>query len=172
VAIIGPISGEINIADCTTVPNCTDRRLGVLKPLSSVCESTHSDNDDEVLQYATVVPFPSGKAALTRKAVPMDGMKQVIFDPYKYLASPGIGRRLVRFKAKHVLFSQGSPADAVFYIHSGRAKLTVVSKSGKEATVTLLAAGDFVGEESISEPCRRSYRYGLCSYRLCRPQNR
>jgi CRP/FNR family cyclic AMP-dependent transcriptional regulator len=84
----------------------------------------------------------------------MDGLIQVIFDPYKYLASPGLGRRLVRFKAKHVLFSQGSPADAVFYIHSGRAKLTVVSKKGKEATVTLLAAGDFVGEESISEPCR------------------
>jgi CRP-like cAMP-binding protein len=84
----------------------------------------------------------------------MDGMKQETFDPYKYLASPGLGRRLVRFKAKHVLFSQGSPADAVFYIHSGRAKLTVVSKRGKEATVTLLATGDFVGEESISEPCR------------------
>jgi CRP/FNR family cyclic AMP-dependent transcriptional regulator len=84
----------------------------------------------------------------------MDGMKQVEFDPYKYLTSPGIGRRLIRFKAKHVFFSQGSPADAVFYIHSGRAKLTVVSTKGKEATVTLLAAGDFVGEESISEPCR------------------
>jgi len=91
---------------------------------------------------------------MTRKAVPMDGLKQVVFDPYKYLASPGIGRRLIRFKAKHVLFSQGTPADAVFYIHSGRAKLTVVSKRGKEATVTLLAAGDFVGEESTSEPCR------------------
>jgi len=84
----------------------------------------------------------------------MDGMKQVLFDLHKYLASPGIGRRLIRFKAKHILFSQGSPADAVFYIHSGRAKLTVVSKRGKEATVTLLAAGDFVGEDSISEPCR------------------
>jgi CRP/FNR family transcriptional regulator, cyclic AMP receptor protein len=83
----------------------------------------------------------------------MDGTKQIVFDPNKYLASPGIGRRLFRFKAKHVFFSQGSPADAVFYIHSGRAKLTVVSTRGKEATVTLLATGDFVGEESISEAC-------------------
>jgi CRP-like cAMP-binding protein len=48
------------------------------------------------------------------------------------------------------MFSQGSIADAVYYIRTGRAKLTVVSKRGKEATVTLLAAGDFVGEESIS----------------------
>jgi len=45
---------------------------------------------------------------------------------------------------------QGHPADSIFYIQSGRARLTVVSKSGKEATITLLAAGDFVGEESIA----------------------
>jgi CRP/FNR family cyclic AMP-dependent transcriptional regulator len=57
---------------------------------------------------------------------------------------------MVQFKAKQVLFSQGSLADCVFYVRSGRAKLTVVSKRGKEATVTLLAAGDFVGEESIA----------------------
>jgi len=84
----------------------------------------------------------------------MDAMKQIEFDTHKYLATPGVGRRLIKFKAKDVLFSQGSPADAVFYIHSGRAKLTVVSTSGKEATVTLLTSGDFVGEESISEACR------------------
>jgi CRP/FNR family cyclic AMP-dependent transcriptional regulator len=80
----------------------------------------------------------------------MDGVKNVVFDPIKYLASSGPGRRVIRFKANHVLFSQGSPADAVFYIHSGRAKLTVVSKNGKEATVTLLSGGDFVGEESAA----------------------
>lgn len=84
----------------------------------------------------------------------MDGITQATFDPYKYLANSGIGRRVIRFKAKHLFFSQGSPAEAVYYIHSGRAKLTVVSKRGKEATVTLLAAKDFVGEESISESCR------------------
>jgi CRP-like cAMP-binding protein len=84
----------------------------------------------------------------------MDGINIAAFDPQKYLANSGIGRRVIRYKAKHVFFSQGSPADAVFYIHSGRAKLTVVSKRGKEATVTLLTAGDFVGEESISEPSR------------------
>lgn len=80
----------------------------------------------------------------------MDGIKKIAFDPKWYLSSPGQGRKLVRFKAKHVFYSQGGAADSVFYIHSGRAKLTVVSKRGKEATVTLLAAGDFVGEESVS----------------------
>jgi len=81
----------------------------------------------------------------------MDGIKKVAFDPAMYLASSGPGRRIVRFKARGILFSQGSAADAVFYIHSGRAKLTVVSKRGKEATVSLLAARDFIGEESASD---------------------
>jgi CRP-like cAMP-binding protein len=52
--------------------------------------------------------------------------------------------------AKRAFFSQGDAADCVFYIQSGRAKVTVVSARGKEATITLLAAGDFVGEESMS----------------------
>jgi CRP/FNR family cyclic AMP-dependent transcriptional regulator len=72
------------------------------------------------------------------------------FDPAQFLSSTGLGRKLVHLKAKDTFFSQGSPADCVFYLQSGRAKLTVVSKKGKEATITLLAAGDFVGEESIA----------------------
>src|SRR5271163_4818519 len=72
------------------------------------------------------------------------------FDPSAFLANAGLGRRIVRLKAKHHFFIQGSPADCVFYLQSGRAKLTVVSKNGKEATITLLAAGDFVGEESLA----------------------
>ena len=79
----------------------------------------------------------------------MDGIQEARFDPAKYLASSGTGRKLIRYKSKKVLYSQGGLADSVFFIHSGRAKLTVVSRNGKEATVTLLAAGDFVGEESL-----------------------
>jgi CRP/FNR family cyclic AMP-dependent transcriptional regulator len=72
------------------------------------------------------------------------------FDPVAFLASAGTGRRMVRFRAKETFFTQGTAADSVFYIQSGRARLTVVSMSGKEATLALLEAGDFVGEESIS----------------------
>jgi CRP/FNR family cyclic AMP-dependent transcriptional regulator len=72
------------------------------------------------------------------------------FDPAVFLANAGLGRKLVRMKAKQIFFSQGNPADCVFYLQTGRAKLTVVSERGKEATITLLAAGDFVGEESIA----------------------
>jgi len=72
------------------------------------------------------------------------------FDPATYLKTDGIGRRLVQCKSKQSLFVQGGIADSVFYIHSGRARLTVVSNKGKEATITLLTTGDFVGEESIA----------------------
>jgi CRP/FNR family transcriptional regulator, cyclic AMP receptor protein len=72
------------------------------------------------------------------------------FDPAIFLANAGLGRRIVHFKAKGTLFTQGNPADCVFYLQSGRAKLTVVSSRGKEATITLLSPGEFVGEESIA----------------------
>jgi CRP/FNR family transcriptional regulator, cyclic AMP receptor protein len=72
------------------------------------------------------------------------------FDPLAFLANAGVGRKVLRLKAKAVIFSQGDPANAVFYIQTGRAKLTVVSEAGKQATITLLSAGDFVGEESVA----------------------
>jgi CRP/FNR family cyclic AMP-dependent transcriptional regulator len=72
------------------------------------------------------------------------------FDPATFLANAGLGRRIVQLKPKTVFFAQGMPADSVFYLQKGRAKLTVVSKAGKEATITLLSPGDFIGEESIA----------------------
>ena len=72
------------------------------------------------------------------------------FDIVAYLVAAGLGRSSSNYTAKQILFSQGDPADSVFYLQTGRAKLTVLSKSGKEATVTLLAAGDFFGEESMA----------------------
>jgi CRP-like cAMP-binding protein len=72
------------------------------------------------------------------------------FDAAAFLANAGVGRRVIRLKAKQVFFSQGSPSDSVFYLQKGRARLTVLSKSGKEATIVLHSAGDFIGEESIA----------------------
>jgi CRP/FNR family cyclic AMP-dependent transcriptional regulator len=76
------------------------------------------------------------------------------FDAAAFLTSAGLGRRIVRVKAKQFLFAQGNPADSVFYLQKGRAKLTVVSKNGKEATIALVSAGAFVGEESIAAAIR------------------
>jgi CRP-like cAMP-binding protein len=72
------------------------------------------------------------------------------FETAAFLGTEGSGRSIRNYTAKQIFFSQGRPADAVFYLQAGRAKLTVLSKSGKEATVTLLAAGDFFGEESMA----------------------
>jgi len=72
------------------------------------------------------------------------------FDVAAFLASAGVGRRIIQLAPKAVFFSQGDPADSVFYLQKGRAKVTVVSPTGKEATITLLSAGDFVGEEALA----------------------
>ena len=76
--------------------------------------------------------------------------KKPPFDARRISGEAGLGRRIVQLKPKQAFFSQGSPADSIFYLQKGRAKLTVVSKNGKEATITLLSAGDFVGEESLA----------------------
>ncbi|MGO9317573.1 MAG: Crp/Fnr family transcriptional regulator [Terracidiphilus sp.] len=80
----------------------------------------------------------------------MAAVKKNPFNPASFLASEGPGRNVLRHTSRQTFFSQGDPADSVFYLQSGRAKLTVVSKRGKEATVTMLAAGDFFGEESMA----------------------
>jgi CRP-like cAMP-binding protein len=72
------------------------------------------------------------------------------FDTAAFLSKAGLGRKIITVKPKHHFFTQGSAADCVFYLQAGRAKLTVVSKSGKEATITLISPGQFLGEESIA----------------------
>mgnify|MGYP001439715836 CR=1 FL=1 len=80
----------------------------------------------------------------------MPGTKKTKFDPASYMVAAGVTRKTIHVKANHVFFSQGGPANSIFFLEVGRAKLTVVSERGKEATVTLLSAGDFVGEESLA----------------------
>jgi CRP-like cAMP-binding protein len=72
------------------------------------------------------------------------------FDPKAFLAGSGKGRMLVDHPKNHQIFLQGDPADAIFYIHKGKIKLTVVSKQGKEAVVALLGPGDFFGEGCLA----------------------
>lgn len=72
------------------------------------------------------------------------------FSAAAFLANAGLGRRIVELQPKETFFCQGDLTDSVFYLQKGRAKLTVVSQNGKEATITLLSAGDFVGEECLA----------------------
>jgi len=72
------------------------------------------------------------------------------FDPKKFLATIGEGRRVLLFSKKQAIFAQGDPADAVFYLQRGKVQLSVVSKVGKEATIGILNEGDFFGEGSLA----------------------
>ncbi len=71
------------------------------------------------------------------------------FTPQSFLAKIGDGRTVLASRKKQTIFSQGDAADAVFYIQTGKVKLTVVSKQGKEAVVAMLEAGAFFGESCL-----------------------
>ena len=72
------------------------------------------------------------------------------FDPRIFLATIGEGRKVVAVPKKQTIFTQGDPADAVFYLQRGKVRLTVVSKAGKEATLGILNEGQFFGEGSLA----------------------
>lgn len=72
------------------------------------------------------------------------------FDPSAFLSQVGLGRTIIPLKKGQTVFSQGDPAEAIFYIQSGQVKLSVISSGGKEATIALLGAKDFLGEECVA----------------------
>jgi CRP/FNR family cyclic AMP-dependent transcriptional regulator len=83
-------------------------------------------------------------------ALPNLVMNKPGFDPRKFLATIGTGRKVVTFPQKQTIFTQGEAADAVFYIQKGKVRLTVVSKVGKEATLAILSEGEFFGEGGLA----------------------
>ena len=81
--------------------------------------------------------------------------KKCDFDPKKFLATIGAGRKVVAFPKKQTIYAQGDAADSVFYVQEGKVRLTVVSKVGKEATLGILGEGEFFGEGSLAgQPLR------------------
>jgi CRP/FNR family cyclic AMP-dependent transcriptional regulator len=80
------------------------------------------------------------------------------FDPKTFLSTINRGRKIEDFVKRRTIFAQGDSSDAVFYIKEGKVKLTVVSQTGKEATIGILNNGDFFGEGCLTgQPLR------LCS---------
>ena len=77
------------------------------------------------------------------------------FDPNFFLAKVGEGRSIGKYRKDQIVFSQGDPADAVFYVQKGKVKVTVVSEQGKEAVVALLGPDDFFGEGCMAGQPRR-----------------
>jgi CRP/FNR family transcriptional regulator, cyclic AMP receptor protein len=80
----------------------------------------------------------------------MSRKAKLAFDPKVFLAKVNGGRGISDYRKDQIVFRQGDPADAVFYVQSGKVKKTVVSEQGKEAVVALLGSGDFFGEGSLA----------------------
>src|SRR5580765_8304010 len=77
------------------------------------------------------------------------------FDAKAFLTKAGTGRSTSSYRKKQVVFAQGDPADAVFYVERGQVKLTVVSQRGRSAVVAMLSRGDFFGEGCLAgQPVR------------------
>jgi len=101
--------------------------------------------------------LPAKLTKVTAIRIPRTPARTIrLFDPHAFLAQAGLGRTMVELRKKQTVFSQGDPAEAVFYIQQGKVRLSVISSAGKEATIALLAPGDFVGEDCIanSHPLR------------------
>jgi CRP/FNR family cyclic AMP-dependent transcriptional regulator len=77
------------------------------------------------------------------------------FDPRSFLAKVGEGRSIARYRNDQIVFRQGDPADAVFYIQKGKLKVTVVSEQGKEAVVAILGPDEFFGEACLAGQVQR-----------------
>ncbi len=80
----------------------------------------------------------------------MAAKSALAFDPKIFLSKIGSGRSIAKYRKNEVVFSQGDPADAVFYIQKGRVKLSVISSQGKEAVVAMLTTDDFFGEGCLA----------------------
>ncbi len=84
------------------------------------------------------------------KPQPKNG--EMVFDAKTFLARAGLGRKILHLKQDQVAYVQGDPADAIFYVQEGRLRVTVTSTNGKEATINLVGAGDFLGENCMASP--------------------
>jgi CRP/FNR family transcriptional regulator, cyclic AMP receptor protein len=95
------------------------------------------------------------------------------FDPKKFLATIGEGRKVVGSPKKQTIFAQGDAADAVFYIQEGKVRLTVVSQIGKEATLGILSEGAFFGEGGLAgQALRMGSATAMTDCQLLRIDNR
>jgi CRP/FNR family transcriptional regulator, cyclic AMP receptor protein len=89
------------------------------------------------------------------------------FDPEAFLNSPGVARRVADYAPGAVIFAQGDAANAVLYLQNGRVKLSVVSRSGKEAVVGVLGARDFFGEGALAgQPVRLATATAMTASRI------
>ncbi len=97
-----------------------------------------------------MLPFVETLSSHPERGFEMVELGKPAFDVATLLARAGLARRTIQLAPKQPFFSRGDPANSVFYLQKGRARVAVVSTIGKEATITLLSDGDFIGEEALA----------------------
>src|SRR5271157_5429377 len=104
----------------------------------------------------------------TPKTQPTNG--DAVFDAKAFLARAGVGKKIFNLKKNETAFAQGDPSDAIFYVQKGKLRVTVTSANGKEATITLVGKGEFVGEDCMisAHPLRLSTATAMTECALLR----
>ncbi|MGC2110084.1 MAG: Crp/Fnr family transcriptional regulator [Candidatus Korobacteraceae bacterium] len=104
----------------------------------------------------------------TPKTQPTNG--DAVFDAKAFLARAGVGKKSFNLKKNETAFAQGDPSDAIFYVQKGKLRVTVTSANGKEATITLVGEGEFVGEDCMisAHPLRLSTATAMTECALLR----
>jgi CRP/FNR family cyclic AMP-dependent transcriptional regulator len=128
-------------------------KLGVDLPWLRAHKHAAPSNTDYPLRYAAFTSYSLNEVRLAGRLTTREKTmreRKPDFTATKFLAEDGRGRRLVTYGKNAVVFAQGDPANAVFYIQKGKVKLTVVSKAGKEAVIAVLGTGDFFGEGCLT----------------------
>ena len=113
---------------------------------------------------ATTKPF----RRLTPKLQPTNG--ETVFDAKAFLTKAGLGKIILHLKKNETAFAQGDPSDAIFYVQKGKVRVTVTSANGKEATITLVGEGEFLGEDCMASahPLRLSTATAMTECALLR----
>lgn len=108
-------------------------------------------NPPSAVSTRSAQPAKAGMAMGSRLSIltPQPGNEVSVFDAKAFLARAGLGRRILHLKEGDAAFVQGDPADAIFYVQKGRLRVTVTSANGKEAMITLVGPGEFLGENCM-----------------------
>ena len=100
-------------------------------------------------------PSPQKELMIGVEGYVMATKQRRLFDTKSFLAKVGDGHGVGKYRKEQIIFSQGDPADAVFYVQKGKVKLTVVSEQGKEAVIAILGTDDFFGEACLAGQAQR-----------------
>jgi CRP/FNR family cyclic AMP-dependent transcriptional regulator len=129
---------------------------GQAAPIDGGCVAIHDKDHRKVPRgLSAQFPFRPKKPMIGVEGHSMATKRQPAFDPKLFLAKIGNGHDVVKYRKDQVVFSQGDPADAVFYVQKGKVKLTVVSEQGKEAVIAILATEEFFGEGCLAGQAQR-----------------